>query len=407
MNFRQLVFALTCWAIAQTVSSARVAVFLTDATMEDKAAVALALLKRDAKDASKPHYERLILVLTGVTDGNKLAQGMMDYLRRAENHPSRPLPADWRERIGWQKTRPTVVGVPPDHERWYDGLQPSFDLVDATGETLAESVAQVSDPSVDIFQIAPCKDELIWDFFDKIPNINIFILPLGYNSRQGQVKYGGPELAQKQNNYVLTLQSKLAAKHPKARVVFAQLSAAFGKNKIRAVVESFEWSRQYFPGHDLRLALYDTSWAWDIIGANNYASLVVGARLEDNEWRHKILVMLKSAVQSEPFKFDQNRIHSRVERTFIPEFSGAPHPSLDLKEAYFLLAALRFLDSEAGGSPAGKLSPAKFITNPEDPAKVPRLNSFRPGDGQYGWALKDSDVEDIRKEIDQLFPRKK
>ncbi|TDZ46928.1 hypothetical protein CTRI78_v008822 [Colletotrichum trifolii] len=391
--------------------------------MEDKAAVALALLKRDAKDASKPHYERLILVLTGVTDGNKLAQGMMDYLRRAESHPSRPLPADWRERIGWQKTRPNVVGVPPDHERWYDGLQPSFDLVDATGETLAESVAQVSDPSVDIFQIAPCKDELVWDFFDKIPNINIFILPLGYNTRQGEAKYGGPELAQKQNNYVLTLQSKLAAKHPKARVVFAQLSAAFGKNKIGAVVESFEWSRQYFPEHDLRLALYDTSWAWDIIRANGYASVgtelkhlylefpngydflkvVVGARLEDNEWRHKILVMLKSAVQSEPFKFDQNR----MERTFIPEFSDAPHPSLDFRDAYFVLAVLRFLDGEAAGSPAGKLSPAKFITNPEDPAKVPRLNSFRPGDGQYGWALKDSDVEDIRKEIDQLFPRKK
>lgn len=314
MSFRLVILALLCWAIAQA-APARVAVILTDTKMDDKGAVAVALEKRDAQKPEKKQYDGVMLVFTGVEDRGRVAQGMNQFLLRAEKHVP-AFSADWKSRLRWFKTRDNIMGDVKSHEQWYKDLQPYEPLPVATGSSLAAAIAHV-DPkaSVDIFQIAPCADKDVWDFIDAIPNINVYHLFFGYNSRQGSFELvkddqDKEELAERQSKFHATLQDHLQAKHPHARVIFTQNVPTF--DNAKAGSQDLDWCRQYFPKEDIDMALYDHFWSKRVREANAYADpdlqieipddrdeflrQVVEARLKPTALRTKILQVVKSAL---------------------------------------------------------------------------------------------------------------
>ncbi|TEA13839.1 hypothetical protein C8034_v004064 [Colletotrichum sidae] len=428
MQFPRFVLALVCWAAAQTAASARVAVLLTDSKMDDKAAVAVTLLKRDAQNPAKPQYDRVVLVFTGASDRNKIASGMVDYLARAERRTP-PVPKDWRDRTGWLQARTNVMVEEVPHERWYKNLKPKWTLDVATGPSLAASVAKAGSggdpPLVDVFQIAPYEDKDVWEFIDALPNINIYHLFYGYNSRQGTAsdKLSAEDrkaLAQRQADFHATLQGRLKAKHAQARLIFTQNPISFSDPKAGS--QELAWCRQYFPKEDITMALSDPFWTRLIEEANTYADAavrlqnvpkdeddflrqVVGARLEDGPLRKQILAMLESAARSETFKKESSRSHGRVSNILVNEFTGTPSPTLELGDANHITAVLEYLDGEAAksGDAAGKLLPAVCDKTEQNPTLPPKVDTGGPTAATEGWVLTGCDIKQTRADIERLF----
>ncbi|KAK1473949.1 hypothetical protein CCUS01_05539 [Colletotrichum cuscutae] len=85
--------------------------------MDDKAGIAVALMKTDIKNPVKPQYDRVILVFTGAEERSKMALAMSDYLNRAEKHQP-ALPAGWETRTAWFQTKTNVLGQAAPHESW-------------------------------------------------------------------------------------------------------------------------------------------------------------------------------------------------------------------------------------------------------------------------------------------------
>ncbi|KAK1566388.1 uncharacterized protein LY79DRAFT_663761 [Colletotrichum navitas] len=366
--------------------------------MDDKGAVAVTLLKRDAQDVTKPQYDRVIMVFTAAADRVKIAQGMEDYLERAARH-SPALPSDWRSRTTWLQAESNVLGEAVPHEGWYRHLpKPTWNLPIATADRVAASVAKAGgEPSVDIFQIAPYEDRAVWELFNKIPNINIYHLFYGYNSRQGVAndRWTAAEkkaLSKRQVEFHATLQRRLQTKHPRARLIFTQNPISF--DDPRAGSQDLNWCRRYFPETDIMMALRDPFWTKLILKANTYAdrarlrgvphneyddafmTRVVNARQQDNSERKHIATMLRSAATSNTFKTQWPRSHYRVTNIGIPEFSGKPSPTLELGDGNHIAAVLEYLDSEAGHSRAGssavgKLLPAMCDTTEGNPDLPP------------------------------------
>ncbi|KAK1993711.1 hypothetical protein LX36DRAFT_585715 [Colletotrichum falcatum] len=397
--------------------------------MDDKAAVAAALQKRDAQHPGKHQYEKVYLVFTGAANRNKIAEGMWQYLQRAERH-NPALPADWRKRTEWFQTKDNVMGKAVAHERWYKNLNPSRTIPVATGKDLFASIAKTEGqkPSIDIFQLAPCRDTDVWDFIDALPNINVYHLFYGYNSRQGSTYEGikpadSQALAKRQAEFHATLQPRLKAKHPNARLIFTQNVPTF--NNPGAGSQALDWCKRYFPETDIKMSLHDPFWTSLIQEANPYAAegvrlkniptdqdqfldQVVTARLENNDFRKRIHAMLQSAAKSEKFKKDSSRSQYRVANILVEEFSGQPKPTLELGDANHITAVLEYLDSEkkgAGGGGAGKLKPAVCDMSGKDPRQPPNvIVGTKPGNN--GWILTGCNVAQTRANMEHLFQQK-
>ncbi|KAK2069881.1 hypothetical protein P8C59_004425 [Phyllachora maydis] len=401
---------------------ARVAVILTDTKMDDKGAVAVALEKRDAQKPEKKQYDGVMLVFTGVEDRGRVAQGMNQFLLRAEKHVP-AFSADWKSRLRWFKTRDNIMGDVKSHEQWYKDLQPYEPLPVATGSSLAAAIAHV-DPkaSVDIFQIAPCADKDVWDFIDAIPNINVYHLFFGYNSRQGSFELvkddqDKEELAERQSKFHATLQDHLQAKHPHARVIFTQNVPTF--DNAKAGSQDLDWCRQYFPKEDIDMALYDHFWSKRVREANAYADpdlqieipddrdeflrQVVEARLKPTALRTKILQVVKSALANgELTDLTDKTLRYRLGGILLPEFTGKPHPTLELGDANHMTAVMEYLDHEkAGGSTAGELAPA-ICHNSDNPKFVPRVEAGTSPTGQ-GWVLEKCKLDKTRADMEAIF----
>ncbi|EFQ36741.1 uncharacterized protein GLRG_11887 [Colletotrichum graminicola M1.001] len=397
--------------------------------MDDKAAVAAALQKRDVESLGKPRYEKVYLVFTGAADRNKIAEGMSQYLQRAEKH-NPALPADWRKRTEWFQTQTNVMGKAVAHERWYKDLSPGRNLPVATGKTLLASIAKTASqkPSIDIFQLAPCRDTDVWDFINMLPNINVYHLFYGYNSRQGSAYEGmkpaeSLALAERQANFHATLQQHLQTKHPIARLIFTQNVPTF--SNPGAGSQSLAWCKRYFPETDIKMSLRDPFWTSLIKEANPYAAkevqlknipadedeflnLVVNARLDDNNFRKSVHAMLESAARSETFKEHSQRSHYRVANILVGEFAGEPAPTLELGDANHITAVLEYLDTEmrgARGRSAGKLQPASCDKSGKDPRQPPNvIIGTRPSNS--GWVLTGCDVTQTRNNIERLLQQR-
>ncbi|KAI6324114.1 hypothetical protein MCOR07_004352 [Pyricularia oryzae] len=394
--------------------------------MDDKAAVAVALNKRDARNPSRPQYDEVILVMTGAADRDNIAEGMRQYLQRAERHQP-ALSSDWKNRVSWFQTRGNVMGKVVAHERWYKDLRPSQHLPVATGQSLAAAVARVHrSASVDMFQLAPCEDRDVYDFINAVPNINIYHLFFGYNSRQGSASSGmsssaSRALAQRQSQFHATLQQRLQARHgADARVIFTQNVPTF--NDPRAGSQELGWCQRYFPEQDTTMSLSDPFWTSLIREANPYADRsvrltsipdnedtflqqVVGARMHQNSLRGKIYAMLYSAAQSSQFASNNPRSQHRVSKILVPEFQGSPDPTLELGDANHITAVLGYLDQEQyGGSGAGRLVPAACDTSGTDPSQPPAVTTTSRSRGE-GWVLTNCDIRQIRNKIENILRR--
>ncbi|TLD34168.1 hypothetical protein PspLS_00105 [Pyricularia sp. CBS 133598] len=398
--------------------------------MDDKAAVTVALDKRDAQNPAKPQYDEVILVMTGAADRNKIAEGMRQYLIRAERH--RPaLSPDWRTRIRWFQTGGNVLGKVVAHERWYKDLQPQLRIPVATGEALAASVAHV-DPTatVDVFQLAPCEDRDVWDFINAIPNINIYHLFFGYNSRQGSATEGmsteaSVKLAQRQSQFHATLQRRLQARHAHARVIFTQNKPTF--DDPRAGSQDLNWCRRYFPEQDTTMSLWDPFWTSLIREANPFANStvqlnsipddedtflrqVVASRLKDeNTLRKPIYAMVESAAQNPAFKRKSPRLNEspraqdRVKQILVPEFCKEPSPTLEMGDANHITAVLNYLDQEkSGGRGAGRLVHAVCDTRGTDPTQPPVVKMGTAPRGE-GWVLTGCHIQQTRNGIESIL----
>ncbi|KAL2873145.1 hypothetical protein SGCOL_011703 [Colletotrichum sp. CLE4] len=269
--------------------------------MDDKAGVAVALMKYDAENPTKPQYDRIILVLTGAEDRSKMGLAMSET---------------------------NVLGQAAPHENWYKNLRPAKELPVATGEVLTAEVAKVGrDTSIDIFQVAPCEDNDIWELVDALPNINIYHLFFGYNSQQGIATDDMSQedrlvLSQSKVQLQKTLQARLSVNHPGARVIFTQNDPSFAN--AGAGSQDLLWCKKFFPEEDILMALRDPFWTGLITLANKYANeatrlqqipaspdefmtQVVAARLKDTPLRGQILDMVKDAVLNQQFAQDSPR----------------------------------------------------------------------------------------------------
>ncbi|KXH31893.1 hypothetical protein CSIM01_02445 [Colletotrichum simmondsii] len=394
--------------------------------MDDKAGIAVALMKTNAKNPAKPQYDRVILVFTGAEERSKMGLAMSDYLARAEKHqPS--LPAGWESRTAWFQTKTNVLGQAAPHESWYKNLRPTKELPVATGESLAAEVAKVGrGSSVDIFQVAPCEDNDVWEFIDALPNINVYHLFFGYNSRQGiatddMTRASRLALSQRQVQFHKTLQARLSDKHPSARVIFTQNVPSFAN--AGAGSQELSWCRKYFPEEDILMALRDPFWTGLITLANKYAdeatklqqipaspeefmTQVVSARLKETTLRFQILNMLKSAVSNPQFAQDSPRSYSRVRDILVEEFTGKPAPTLELGDANHMAIVLQYLDNETKdrNSYAMRLLPALCDTSEENPTQPPRVSAGAPAaQSPDGWVLAGCSIHDTRKYIEGLF----
>ncbi|KAK2015006.1 hypothetical protein LZ32DRAFT_527248 [Colletotrichum eremochloae] len=393
--------------------------------MDDKAAVTATLQKRAAQNPGKFQYETVYLVFTGAANRNKIAEGMEQYLQRAEKH-NPALLTDWKMRTYWFQTKTNVMGKTVAHERWYEDLHPAWTLPVATGESLLAPITKTTqEPSIDIFQLAPCRDIDVWDFIDTLPNINIYHLFYGYNSRQGSVykdmsPVDSKALAKRQAQFHATLEQRLKANHPNARLIFTQNVPTFSDSGAGS--QELAWCLQYFPETDVIMALHDPFWTSLIREANTYAAegvklkniptheddflkLVVAARLEKTNFREKILVMLKSAAKSEIFKEESPRSHYRVVKILVKEFDGEPKPTVELGDANHVTAVLDFLDSEArgaGGGSASKLQPAICDLSGEDPKQPPEV-LIGTSPSNYGWVLTGCNIAETRNSMEHLF----
>ncbi|KAK2030386.1 hypothetical protein LX32DRAFT_586804 [Colletotrichum zoysiae] len=396
--------------------------------MDDKAAVAATLQKRDTQNPDKPQYEKVYLVFTGAANRNKIADGMSQYLRRAENH-NPALPSDWRKRTRWFQTSTNVMGKQVPHERWYKNLHPDRSLAVATGKSLFASITKdTKEPSIDILQLAPCRDMDVWDFIDTLPNINVYHLFYGYNSRQGPVyedmsPADRKALAKRQAQFHATLQPRLKAKHPNARLIFTQNVPTF--SDPGAGSQSLGWCRKYFPEVDVKMALSDPFWTSLIEEANPYAAkedqlkniptneddflnLVVTARLENNDFRKRTLAMLESAAKSKAFEKESPRSHYRVANILVKEFDGEPAPTLELGDANHVTAVLEYLDGERKGNAGGnapKLLPAICDKSGEDPRLPPKVTTGT-SPSKDGWVLTGCNVAETRINMERLFQLK-
>ncbi|KAK2053028.1 hypothetical protein LY76DRAFT_668958 [Colletotrichum caudatum] len=393
--------------------------------MDDKAAVAATLQKRHTQYPNKPQYDNVYLVFTGAEDRNKIAEGMLQYLRRAENH-NPALPTDWRKRTRWFQTKTNVMGKQVPHERWYKNLHTERTLAVATGRSLFASITKdTKEPQIDIFQLAPCRDTDVWDFINTLPNINVYHLFYGYNSRQGSVSEDASPadrkaLAERQAQFHATLQPRLKAKHPNARLIFTQNVPTF--SNPGAGSQALRWCRRYFPEVDVKMALSDPFWTSLIEEANPYATketqlkdiptneddflnLVVTARLENNDFRKRTLAMLQSAANSKAFEKESPRSHYRVANILVEEFDGEPAPTLELGDANHVTAVLDYLDSERKGHAGGgapKLLPAICDKSSEDPRLPPKV-TVGTSPSNNGWVLTGCNVKETRTDMERLF----
>ncbi|KXH64200.1 hypothetical protein CSAL01_03863 [Colletotrichum salicis] len=397
--------------------------------MDDKAGVAVALMKNDAENPTKPQYDRIILVFTGAEDRSKMGLAMSEYLTRAEKHqPS--LPAGWETRITWLQTRTNVLGQAAPHESWYKNLRPAKELPVATGEALTAEVANVGrDTSIDIFQVAPCEDNDVWEFVDALPNINVYHLFFGYNSRQGIATDDMSQedrlaLSQRQVQFHKTLQARLSDNHPGARVIFTQNVPSFAN--AGAGSQDLSWCRKFFPEEDILMALRDPFWTGLITLANKYANeatrlqqipaspdefmtQVVSARLKDTPLRGQILDMLKDAVLNPQFAQDAPRSYSRVQYILVEEFTGIPAPTLELGDANHMAIVMQYLDNENKDQDtyAMRLLPALCDISEENPTQPPRVSAGAPADqSPDGWVLAGCNIQETRSYIEGLFENK-
>ncbi|KAH8421623.1 hypothetical protein JMJ77_0011859 [Colletotrichum scovillei] len=426
MSRHFLFFAVLCWIAAHSAIAARVAVVLTDSKMDDKAGIAVALMKTDAKNPAKPQYDRVILVFTGAEERSRMGLAMSDYLTRAEKHQP-ALPAGWESRTAWFQTKTNVLGQAAPHESWYKNLRPTKELPVATGESLAAEVAKVGrGSSVDIFQVAPCEDNDVWEFIDALPNINVYHLFFGYNSRQGiatddMTRASRLALSQRQVQFHKTLQARLSDKHLSARVIFTQNVPSFAN--AGAGSQELSWCRKYFPEEDILMALRDPFWTGLITLANKYAdeatklqqiraspeefmTQVVSSRLEETTLRVQILKMLKSAISNQQFAQDSPRSYSRVRDILVEEFTGNPAPTLELGDANHMAIVLQYLDNETKdrNSYAMRLLPALCDTSEENPTQPPRVSAGAPAaQSPDGWVLAGCNIHDTRRYIEGLF----
>ncbi|TLD05012.1 uncharacterized protein PgNI_09263 [Pyricularia grisea] len=390
--------------------------------MDDKAAVAVALSKRDVKYPNKYQYDRVILVMTGVQNRQIIAEGMKEFLYRAQSH--RPgIPHGWDTRVSWFQTRGNIMDKDVSHELWYKNLQPTMPLPWATGQSLAAAVAKAgSDATVDMFQLAPCADTDVWDFINGVPNIRNYHLFFGYNSRQGDPKglshAAEQRLAKRQSDFHATLQQKLQAKHQYGRLIFTQNEPTF-KN-ARAGSQNLDWCRRYFPEQDVNMSLYDRFWTKLIRAGNNYVSdsvklripqddeiflrQVVEARQQDNALRRQIYAMLTQAGQSQQFVSADKRSWARMVKILIPEFEGAPKPTLELGDANHITAIFNYLDQEAGYvSGAGQLQYAVCDqSNTNNPSQPPDVRAGSSWTG-HGFILTGCDIDRVRDDIARMF----
>ncbi|KAJ3942785.1 uncharacterized protein N0V96_007007 [Colletotrichum fioriniae] len=428
MSRNYLFLVVLCWIATHAAMAARVAVVLTDSKMDDKAGVAVTLMKTDAENPTKPQYDRVILVFTGAEERSKMGLAMSEYLTRAENHQP-ALPAGWEKRTAWLQTRTNVLGQAVPHESWYRDLRPTRELPVATGESLAAEVAKVGrGSSVDIFQVAPCEDNDVWEFIDALPNINIYHLFFGYNSRQGiatdnMSRASKLALSQRQVQFHKTLQARLSDKHPSARVIFTQNVPSFANAGAGSQVLS--WCRKYFPEKDILMALRDPFWTGLITLANKYAddattlrqmpdspeefmTQVVSSRLEETTLRVQILNMLKSAVSSQQFAQDSPRSYSRVRDILVEEFTGKPAPTLELGDANHMAIVMQYLDNENKdrSSYVMRLLPALCDTSEENPTQPPRVSAgASAAQSPDGWVLAGCDIQETRMYIEGLFKK--
>ncbi|KAK1723032.1 hypothetical protein CaCOL14_008489 [Colletotrichum acutatum] len=393
--------------------------------MDDKAGVAIALMKTNAENPTKPQYDRVILVFTGAEERSKMGLAMSQYLTRAEKHQP-ALPAGWETRTAWLQTRTNVLGQAAPHESWYKNLRPTKELPVATGESLMAEVVKVGrGSSVDIFQVAPCEDNDVWEFINALPNINIYHLFFGYNSRQGIAtddmdRASRLALSQRQVQFHKTLQARLSNRHPSARVIFTQNVPSFAN--AGAGSQDLSWCRKYFPEEDILMALRDPFWTGLITLANKYAdeaaklqqipaseefmTQVVSSRLKETTLRVQILNMLKSAVSSQQFAQDSPRSYSRVRDILIEEFTGKPAPTLELGDANHMAIVMQYLDNESKdrSSYAMRLLPALCDTSEENPTQPPRVSAGAPAaQSPDGWVLAGCDIQETRKYIEGLF----
>ncbi|KAK1979533.1 hypothetical protein LZ30DRAFT_751357 [Colletotrichum cereale] len=397
--------------------------------MDDKAGVATALLKRDPLNPEKPMYDRVILVFTGVKYRGRVAMGMQDYLKRAEQH-NPPLPDDWRERTSWLQTKTNVLGQEMPHERWYHNLS-NKKLQVATGQNLAKKVAKAGQQAtVDFYHIAPCEDADVWSFIEATPNVRLYHLFFGYNSRQGQVTTNlSPQeklaLSEKQVQFHETLQDRLTARNPKAKLIFTQNAVSFSDSGGGS--QDLEWSKKYFPWKDLTMALQDPFWTSNIMKANKYANAttqlvglptsisdpdheafmneVVEARTTATALRKRILTMLKSAAESDQYKKDDERGFSRLGGVLIKEFSGDPRPTVELGDANHMAAVMQYLDTQADSNAVTdmKLLPA-VCHSQTDPSQPPLVTAGEEGGShKKGFVLTGVSLAKTTKFLEALF----